>query len=837
MSTNPGLQSISDLTASTRLTTGDIPPPLVGSSTTVIGTHLYLFAGRLVSSRRMTNELYVLDLNTFVWTKIQDNDQRTPKARYFHSANQYKNSILVFGGMGYSRTSNDGLCVLDDVSIFDLETYTWKHPEIISSNFAPRPRYAHLAAVTANKLAVVGGQDMSNSYIEEINVLDLDEMTWTSSRPFEKHCGAYRSVAVSSFNHTSLPLIGINNNDTVPLSSFDDSSSQISQISQISQVSQISQASQISQISQVSQETNLSSSPSTLRKSNSTQSLSTDPNAPTSNTPNSIRKLPSVGAFGRQGSLKKTPSGQNLNHIRSIKRLQSSGDINRLPYTTKVTEENPNPIYLYSNYNFTDVKRELQVIAPPTSTNYQIMDHSSNMTGATLPPGLRFPTGAILGHYLIISGTFLTNTNQTFSIWALNLANSVWFRIDTGSCFQQGSWNRGVLCEVLNKYFVLGHRDRSLVEDYNHRQTNFDHVTVVDLEAFGIYQPPSATMSPIAQELGLSMMMDPNITDFEIVTSDKERIFVNSQLLSHRWPHFKALVDQQAERAPKLKYDGETQHDPEDDEPILMYHHRALEFPEPYTVTLAFLQYLYTDHLLTPQQHQPQVLAQLLLLADMYDLSRLRQLASHALHQSLSMPTAALIYETAALSRQTGLQIRALKVMIAAKKMLQQNKEQLSSRSISSINGAMKTHRESISEQEMSSSSNWTPTPSNPTSPPNLSMHSDSRTSYFDPFPPTVNSSSQSGPPVHTTRSRSSSSVSAYNVTISNRGNLPTIQDNETSVNNLPYQRLRSSQSSSSLNLRPRNFMGNNSNVQVHQQSITADNRSYQQDAGFGYVN
>ncbi|CAG8446377.1 5865_t:CDS:1 [Diversispora eburnea] len=811
MTTNPGLQSISDLTASTRLTTGDTPPPLVGSSTTVIGTHLYLFAGRLVSSRRMTNELYVLDLNTFVWTKIQDNDQRTPKARYFHSANQYKNSILVFGGMGYSRTSNDGLCVLDDVSIFDLETYTWKHPEIISSNFSPRPRYAHLASVTANKLVVVGGQDMSNFYIEEINVLDLEEMTWTSSRPFEKHCGAYRSVAVSSFNHTSLPLIGINNNDTVPLSSSDDSSSQISQ------------------------ETNLSSSSSTLRKSNSTQNLSIDPNSPTPNNSNSIRKLPSVGAFGRQGSLKKSPSGQNF-HTHSIKRLQSSGDIvNRLLYTTKVTEENPNPIYLYSNYNFTDVKRELQVIAPPTSTNYQIMDHSGNMTGATLPPGLRFPTGAILGHYLIISGTFLTNTNQTFSIWALNLANLVWLRIDTGSCFQQGSWNRGVLCEVLNKYFVLGHRDRSLVEDYNHRQTNFDHVTVVDLEAFGIYQPPSATMSPIAQELGLSMMKDLNITDFEIVTSDKERIPVNSQLLSHRWPHFKALVDQQAERAPRLKYDGETQHDPEDDEPILMYHHRALEFPEPYPVTIAFLQYLYTDHLLTPQQYQPQVLAQLLLLADMYDLSRLRQLASHALHQSLNMTTAALIYETAALSRQTGLQIRALKVMIAAKKMLQQNKEQLSSRGVSSINGAIKAHRESILEQEMSSPSNWAPTSSNPASPPNLSMHSDSRTSYFDPFPPTVNSSSQSGP-VHTTRSRSSSSVSAY--TISNRGHLPTIQDNATSVNNLPYQqRLRSSQSSSSLNLRPRNFMGNNNNVQVHQQSITADNRSYQPGAGFGYVN
>ncbi|CAG8535152.1 16938_t:CDS:2 [Acaulospora colombiana] len=708
MTTNPGLQSISDLTASTRLTTGDIPPPLVGSSTVVIGTHLYLFAGRLVSSRRMTNELYVLDLETFVWKKVQDNDQQTPKARYFHSSNQYKNSIIFFGGMGYSKV-NDSLCVLDDVSIFDLETSSWKHPEIKPSDFAPRPRYAHLAAVTSNKLVVIGGQDMTNYYIEEINVLDLDEMKWTLSRTFEKHCGAYRSVAVSSINHTNLFLFGNNTNDTASLASLEDPSSQVPE----------------------------TSPPTPIRKTNSSQSLST-----TSSSTNILRKPPSIGTFGRPASIKRTPSGQTLLRSQSIKRVQSFGNsFYRLSYTTNATEDNPNPIYLYSNYNFTDVKRELQVIDPPTSPNFQIADHSESMTGTFLPPGLRFPTGAILGHHLIISGTYLTNPSQTFSIWSLNLSNLVWTRIDTGSCFSQGSWNRGVLCEAANKYFVLGHRDRSLVDDYNHRQTNFDHITVVDLEAFGIYQPPPATMSSVAQELGLAMMNDPNMSDFEIVTSDNNRIPVNSQLLSNRWPHFKALVEQQAESAPTPKYDEETQRNSDNNEPILMYQHRALEFPEPLDVTLAFLQYLYTDHLLTTQQYQPHVLAQLLLLADMYDLSRLRQLASHALHQSLSMPTAALIYETAALSRQTGLQIRALKVMIAAKKMVQQrqSKEQSSSRGIPNGNGQIPSNRTSLSEQEMASSASWTTLP-NASSP---AAQLDPRSSYYDPYSSTMNSTSQ----------------------------------------------------------------------------------------------
>jgi hypothetical protein len=809
MTTNPGLQSISDLTASTRLTTGDIPPPLVGSSTIVISTRLYLFAGRLVSSRRMTNELYELDLETFVWTKFQDNEQKAPKARYFHSANQYKNSIVFFGGMGYSRTSNDGLCVLDDVSIFDLDTYTWKHPEITPSSFSPRPRYAHLAAVTANKLVVVGGQDMSNSYIEEINVLDLDEMIWTSSRPFEKHCGAYRSVAVSSTSHTNLPLYGNNINDNASITSSFDSTS--------------------------SSETNI---PVPLRKSTSQQALSTTNN----NASNVIRKPPSVGAFGRPGSLRRSPSGgQNIVRSRSIKRIQSSSNsYYRLSYTTSVTEENPNPIYLYSNYNFTDVKRELQVIAPPTTSNYQIMDHSSNMTGAFLPPGLRFPTGAILGHHLIISGTYLTNTSQTFSIWALNLANLVWTRIDTGSCFSQGSWNRGILCEETNKYFVLGHRDRSLVDDYNHRQTNFDHVTVVDLEAFGVYQPPPATMSTNAQELGLALLNDSNMADFEIVTQDDRRIPVNSQLLSQRWPHFKALVNQQAERVSKPKYDEETIKNPEDEETILMYNNRALEFPEPYPVTLAFLQYLYTDHLLTSQQHQPQILAQLLLLADMYDLDRLRQLTSHSLHQSLSMSTAALIYETAALSRQTGLQIRALKVMIAAKKMLQQQQQQRESRVPPQIGDGDIL------------SSNW----ANPASPPlSAAIASDTRASYYDPYSTAMNLTAQSpqSSPIQT-RTRSSSSVSAYNSSISSRGYLPTIQDSVTQNDIMSGERtnssistrsLRPTRSNSSLSTSTRSSnrsyaastttFGTN-NVPIHQQPVSSENRVYQQESGFGYA-
>ncbi|KAK3838342.1 MAG: hypothetical protein JOS17DRAFT_679245, partial [Linnemannia elongata] len=551
----PGLQSISDLTTTSRITTGDIPPPLVGATMTIVDDKLFLFGGRLIQNRQMTNSLFVLNLNDFHWQNVSEIDENEmgapPTERYFHSANAYKNSIVIFGGMGPSSSGSaegqpQDLVVFDDIKILDLDLLQWRQVRIPSSPHAPKPRYAHLSSVSGNKLVIIGGQDISNQYIEEVSVLDLDSLQWVASMPFEKHCGSYRSIAVSGSGKGSfMPLIG--------------------------------------------------------------------------------------------------------------------SEAESLSPTVSPTSENP--VYIYSNFNFTDVKRELQVLTPP---GFVTQDHSHSMTGNVLPPGLRFPTGAIAGQHLLLSGTYLTNAHQSFSIWSLNLSSLAWTRIDTGTVFSTGSWNRGLLLENSNAYLVFGNKSRSLADDYQNRQTNFEHVSIVDLEAFGIYQHPPTTMTQTAQELGLSLLNDPSMADFEILTQDDQRIPVNSAILSARWPYFGALMREQEEKeAAQCKTDN-TEHDP------TLSTKRTLSLPEPYTVVLAFLQYLYTDHLVTAQQHHSQVLSQLLLLADMYGLDRLRDLATHALHQMLNMSTAAMVYETAALSQQIGLQIRSLKVMIAAKKMLQQ---------------------------------------------------------------------------------------------------------------------------------------------------------------------
>src|SRR5258708_12278292 len=90
------------------------------------------------------------------------------------------------------------------------------------------------------------------------------------------------------------------------------------------------------------------------------------------------------------------------------------------------------------------------------------------MSGAALPPGLRFPTGAILGQHLVIAGTYLAHSYQSFSIWALDLVNMTWSRIDPGATLASGSWSRGVLWRRGNRFLTFANKEANLLEDTTH---------------------------------------------------------------------------------------------------------------------------------------------------------------------------------------------------------------------------------------------------------------------------------------------------------------------------------------------------------------------------------
>lgn len=825
--------TLADLTACVRSTKGDIPPPLVGASITVLGTGLYVFGGRLVPTRLMVSDLYRLDLQSLLWEKIwpssdsshnsidfkgkgraidadetsnlnpqsssdpsllnsQDLDPSThqaPRARYFHSAEAWDHKLIIFGGMGYANNVLDdqqqplkpdlnseaevGLCVLDDVLVFDTITRTWSFPSTSAapSIAPPSPRYAHLSCLTSesgywgpltendylefatssksqstprilkpnkrrsrNLLTLMGGQDISNRYIGEINVLDLDTMQWIEGRRWERHCGTYRSVACTS-------------------------------------------------------------------------RLSV-----------------------RQGDRFDSTDDSNPDQV-----------LRRLNWSEKPSVERPEPVYLYSNFNFNDVRRDLELISypttpppppsAPTSTGHYTTIHplSHSMTGV-LPNGLRFPTGTMIGTHLIVSGTSL-NTEKLpdqldcFAIWALDLSQSnhkhipvkvphgarpevsthnntqfgsgkvVWQRIDPGRIMMSGSWNRAVGWG--NSLVVLGDKDRDVVNDYHHRQINFVDLAFIDLEAFAIYQPPFSNQSHVRRELSrdaslkvaklnLSLLKNVHLTDFEIVCADGHLIPANKKLLEDRWPWFRKELDafklqatkahvsyqQQmrvaclAKRRSQSELDQASGNHHESGKggtsntlKNAMFRNRAstvqsvpnnrprhlsmafnssknttdptilnsltsmipnlklpeihqitprrLHLPHPVVLVQAFLEYIYTLDLVTPLHHSPAILASLLVFATTYELDHLRMLTVHGLHRHLNPSHLAhphgskgsssstssignvvgLIYEAATLSGCMALQIRSLKAIIA-----NQHKHFSNSRALHSSSSNISTH-------------------------------------------------------------------------------------------------------------------------------------------------
>ncbi|OAA81799.1 regulatory protein ral2 [Akanthomyces lecanii RCEF 1005] len=232
--------------------------------------------------------------------------------------------------------------------------------------------------------------------------------------------------------------------------------------------------------------------------------------------------------------------------------------------------EGGSSMLIYSNYNFLDVKLELQVRAPDGTLSER------PMSGTYSPPGLRFPNGGVLDTHFVVSGTYLTSSKQEYALWALDLRTLTWSRIDAGgSVFSQGSWNRGVLWNRRNTFVILGNRKRSLVDDYNHRRINFTNVCMVELEAFGFYDNPRKTSpmsgfisasspysgpglslsrkagytaggryhSRMSEELGERALAMREISDMDILCIGGERIPISSRIVARRWgPYFVQLL-------------------------------------------------------------------------------------------------------------------------------------------------------------------------------------------------------------------------------------------------------------------------------------------------------
>jgi hypothetical protein len=247
-----------------------------------------------------------------------------------------------------------------------------------------------------------------------------------------------------------------------------------------------------------------------------------------------------------------------------------------------------------------------------------------------------------------------------------------WFRIDTGPHLRSGSWFQSCLWRDANKFLMFGSRQDDLPKEQDHvkRISSWDHVICVDLEAFGVYQPPPLELDVVMQEFSLTALEEAVGSDFEFLCDDGRRIKCSRKLLEERWPWFKSQILILLEKAklalgvapssspPSPLGNGTLDLKTKQADPRITT--RVFQLSEPYPVTLALLQYFYTLSLPTPLQQAPAVLSQLLVLSTTYQIPRLQSLVKHAMHLALSDSTCAGVHEVANACGCRSLQIRCV---------------------------------------------------------------------------------------------------------------------------------------------------------------------------------
>ncbi|KAG9236442.1 hypothetical protein BJ875DRAFT_533543 [Amylocarpus encephaloides] len=525
---------LSGLMCNVHRTTGREPHPLVGATTTILGDKLYVFGGRILSRTRpaLTSDLYELDLIRRHWTKV-DAGGDIPPPRYFHSVCPLGDTKLVcYGGMSPAP-------VQGQAPVVAIQSAQEAQPEVVVMSDI------YIYDAPTKKWSYIPTQDNGTPQGRYAHCATILPSSATFSSVNAPSSALHHNPAGSNPNQGT---IGVNIDggggaEMVVVGGQDSANHYIEQISVF----------------------NLRS----LRWT-STQQL-----------------------------------GKSCGAYRSVVAPLPSSISTRLGKTSPITTENNNfsqdardpgsSMLIYSNYNFLDVKLELQI----RSSDGTLAEKP--MQGTFSPPGLRFPNGGVIDTNFVVSGTYLTSSKQEYALWALDLRTLTWSRIDAGgNVFSQGSWNRGVLWSRRNTFVILGNRKRSLVEDYNHRRINFSNVCMVELEAFGLYDNPrkvtpmsgfvsasapftapsiglsiragwtagGRTLSKAAEDLGQSALGLKELSDMDILCVGGERIPVNSRIVARRWgPYFVQLLregaaTQDGNDAATVRPDGMFRHNP-----------------------------------------------------------------------------------------------------------------------------------------------------------------------------------------------------------------------------------------------------------------------------------
>ena len=120
------------------------------------------------SNKKEFDETWILvekkgNLEFDVMKVIHKEGVKKPKARYQHSAVVQGKNMFIYGGKSKNQ-------ILDDLWIFDCETFQYR--EIQMTGISIPPRYSHSAVITQNYMLVFGGRSNDGKFSNHCYAFD-----------------------------------------------------------------------------------------------------------------------------------------------------------------------------------------------------------------------------------------------------------------------------------------------------------------------------------------------------------------------------------------------------------------------------------------------------------------------------------------------------------------------------------------------------------------------------------------------------------------------------------------------------------------------------------------
>ncbi|KAF2078325.1 hypothetical protein CYY_000417 [Polysphondylium violaceum] len=154
---------------------GDVPHPRTNHASCAIGDQLYVFGGMYKDPEEsliFLNDLYRLDTNTLVWTRL-DGQGDVPPPKCGHRLFNFAGKLLLFGG-GYGGNWDKKY---NEIHIFDPSNNTWLKADVKGE--LPVSTFA-ICFPMGPFLFVFGGQAMTNDCLtNDLYMLDTINMEWS----------------------------------------------------------------------------------------------------------------------------------------------------------------------------------------------------------------------------------------------------------------------------------------------------------------------------------------------------------------------------------------------------------------------------------------------------------------------------------------------------------------------------------------------------------------------------------------------------------------------------------------------------------------------------------